>query len=399
MSGIGLLKVRATFIALAIIVTAAWMTRAQASFPRFQRHHIDAIGTQIGQTALADIDRDGDLDWVAGTADRAGGNIWWWEYRGPDDWVRHTLGTGHTDVGGAVHDVNGDGWLDMLSGSRLLVNTGRPKSEPFRGYDVGTIYSHDAIFADVDGDRRPDLVANSDRTGLFWYGIPPDPTKTWVPHAIATIDQHKVHGGIAPRGAGDVDGDGDTDVVTAGAWYENADGKGLAWRANHTLDFGTPDKYGVAVRSWLIDLDADRDLDLVQTEADVGDGRVAWFENDGRGRWTRHLIRDRGRRQDFHALVVADFDRDGDADIFSGTAPLTAPGRHACLIWENTATAGQRPLPDRWREHVIAEMPCHEPAGGDVDGDGDVDIVCKPWSTGNEHVYLRNLAADGSKAR
>jgi hypothetical protein len=36
-------------------------------------------------------------------------------------------------------------------------------------------------------------------------------------------------------------------------------------------------------------------------------------------------------------------------------------------------------------------MPCHEPAGGDVDGDGDVDIVCKPWSTGNEHVYLRNL--------
>jgi hypothetical protein len=42
-------------------------------------------------------------------------------------------------------------------------------------------------------------------------------------------------------------------------------------------------------------------------------------------------------------------------------------------------------------------MPCHEPADGDVDGDGDVDIACKPWSTGNEHVYLRNLLNDSRR--
>jgi hypothetical protein len=269
--------------------------------------------------------------------------------------------------------------------------------EPFRGFDVGTISSHDTIFADIDGDRRMDAVANSDQTGLFWYSIPSDPTRPWLPHTIATAAQHKVHGGIAPRGTGDVDGDGDTDVVTASAWYENTDGKGGAWQVHRTLDFGTEDKYGVAVRSWLIDLDGDGDLDLVQTEADARDARVAWFENDGRGRWTRHVIRDRGRQQDFHALVVADFDNDGDADIFSGTAPLTAPGRHGCYIWENRAAAGQRPLPSLWREHLVADMPCHEPAGGDVDGDGDVDIACKPWSTGNEHVYLRNLLNDSRR--
>jgi hypothetical protein len=386
------MKLVPQFTALALAVGAAGsLTRQPPPFPAFERHRIDAIGSNLGQTALADLDKDGDLDWVAGTSDRAGGNIWWWEYRGPGEWVRHALGTGHTDVGGALHDVNGDGWLDMLSGSRLLLNTGRPRMEPFRGFDVGTIHSHDTIFADIDGDRRMDAVANSDRTGLFWYSIPSDPTRPWLSHPIATAGQHKVHGGIAPRGAGDVDGDGDTDVVTAGAWYENADGKGGTWRVHHTLDFGTEDKYGVAVRSWLLDLDGDGDLDLVQTEADARDARVAWFENDGRGRWTRHLIRDRGRQQDFHALIVADFDNDGDADVFSGTAPLTAPGRHGCYIWENAAAAGQRPLPSSWREHLVAQMPCHEPAGGDVDGDGDVDIVCKPWSTGNEHVYLRNL--------
>ena len=156
--------------------------------------------------------------------------------------------------------------------------------------------------------------------------------------------------------------------MTAGAWYENTDAKGTAWTAHRTIDFGTADRYGVAVRSWLIDLDDDRDLDLVQAEADVSDGRIAWFENDGRGGWTRRLIRDRGQRQDFHALVVADFDGDGDADVLSGTAPLTAEGRHGCYIWENTAGRGARTMPGQWREHLIARLPCHEPAGGDVGG-------------------------------
>ncbi len=368
------------------------LARADRPFPAFERHRIDAIGSELGQTALADIDRDGDLDWVSGTSTHIGGSIWWWEYRGPDHWVRHEVGTGHTDVGAATFDVNGDGWLDILSGSRLLLNTGHPRTEPFRGYDVGTTYSHDTIVADVDGDGRMDAMANSDQTGLFWYRIPADPTTAWPSHTIATAARHKVHGGIAPRGAGDVDGDGDTDVVTAGGWYENVDGGGAAWREHLTLDLGTPDKYGVAVRSWLVDLDGDRDLDLVQTEADASDARIAWFENDGKGGWTRRLIRDRGQHQDFHALVVADFDGDGDADIFSGTAPLTTAGKHACYIWENLAPKGRGPQSAGWREHVVTKMPCHEPAGGDVDGDGDIDLVCKPWTEGNEHVYLRNTS-------
>jgi len=30
----------------------------------------------------------------------------------------------------------------------------------------------------------------------------------------------------------------------------------------------------------------------------------------------------------------------------------------------------------------------------DTDGDGDIDICSKPWSTGNEHFFLRNLLVD-----
>lgn len=197
---------------LTALATSAW------AFPQFTYHRIDRIGSKMGQTALADVDRDGDLDWVTGEASHSESRIWWWEYRGPEDWVRHDLGKGHTDVGGAMYDLNGDGWIDMLSGSKILLNTGRPRSEPFIASDIGAIHSHDSEFADVNGDGRMDAIANSDRTGLFWYEIPADSTKPWSAHPIAPASEHKIHGGVSPRAVADLDGDGDPDVVTGRAW-------------------------------------------------------------------------------------------------------------------------------------------------------------------------------------
>ncbi len=105
--------------------SAAPEASARRGFPTFSYHRIDNIGSQIGQTALADVDRDGDLDWIAGQADRTGADIWWWEHQTPDRWIRHVLGKGNTDVGGAALDVNRDGWIDFLSGSVLLLNSRR----------------------------------------------------------------------------------------------------------------------------------------------------------------------------------------------------------------------------------------------------------------------------------
>ncbi len=378
--------------AITLLIALASPLPAGDGFPTFEYHRIDTIGRQLGQTSLADVDRDGDLDWIVGQAERAGGDVWWWEYRAPDRWIRHRAGRGNTDVGGAAHDVNGDGWVDLLCGSRLLLNTGKPREEEFTGHDVGTIYSHDTEFADIDGDGRVDAIANCDRSGLFWYSIPDDPTTTWRSHTIATREEHEVHAGVSPRAVGDLDGDGDSDVVTAQAWYENLDGKGLRWKQRKNIDFGERHRFGIGVRTWVIDLDGDADLDFVQSEADNPDGRVAWFENDGAGNWTRHMIKDEGEEQDFHSLIVADFDLDGDQDVFSGGGPLSRKDDTRCFIWENTAGPGGRPTSKHWREHVVARKPCHEAFGGDVDGDGDIDICSKPWSRGNEHFFLRNMA-------
>ncbi|UCG58379.1 MAG: peptide-methionine (R)-S-oxide reductase MsrB [Phycisphaerales bacterium] len=361
------------------------------AFPKFEHYQIARIGGQMGQTSLVDVDKDGDLDWIAGCN---GGAIWWFEYKKPDNWIQHTLGQRVlTEVGGTAFDIDRDGWIDQVSGGTWYRNTGKPREQEFIRYANGIIEkSHDNVAADIDGDGRLDVVALSDRSGLFWYKIPADPTKKWRSHKIGPA----VHGGTDPAGVADIDGDGDSDVVRADAWFENLDSKGTKWQMHHNLipvGGNRPDRYGLAIKTWVYDIDKDGDNDVIEAEADTPDGRAMWFENaDGKGRkWTVHLISEDSTGQDFHSLAVADFDNDGDMDVFSGGGPLTK-GTWKWLIWENKDGKGQK-----WIAHeVLSGKRCHEAKAADVDRDGDIDICSKPWN-GNEHIYLRNMLKEKSR--
>ncbi len=363
------------------------------AMPRFECHRIAEVGGQMGQTSLVDVDRDGDLDWVVGERART----WWFEYVSPDQWIQHDLGQGNrTDVGGCAFDIDGDGWIDQFCGTGWYRNTGKPRSESFEPHDSGTIVCHDDVAADIDGDGKLDVVACSDQGehGLtVWYSIPTDPKAEWAGHVIGT----GIHGGVGPQGIGDLDGDGDADVVRGDVWFENADGKGSRWTEHHDLTplgGNRPERYGLAIKVWVADMDADGDLDIVEAEADTPDGRVFWFENSDDARsWTCHLISTDHTGQDFHSLAVADFDNDGDPDVFSGGGPLSQE-RHKCFVWEN-ADGGA----GKWTEHLILEgKRCHEAKAADVDADGDIDICTKPWA-GSLHVYLRNMLIDDKTGR
>ncbi len=377
-------------VAMSWATVVCWLFPAIAlagEFPEFRYHEIGKIGRSMGQTSLADLDKDGDLDWITGCS---GGDVWWFEYRGPDDWVRHAIGGGAgTDVGGTAFDVDGDGWIDQVSGSTWFRNSGEPGEKGFAKYSNGAIErSHDNVAADVDGDGRLDVVSMSDKSAVYWYRIPSDATKKWEGHLIGP----SVHGGLAPRGVGDLDGDGDVDVVRSTGWFENADGRGGKWSWRANVDGGHDGKYKDTTRSWIVDLDRDGDNDVVLCDTDRGGndtGRVHWFENrDGRGRsWRRNPIA--SQKGDLHTLALADFDGDGDQDVFSGEGPLGASGpdeKRRWFIWANVDGRG-----GKWKEHLILEGPrCHEGVAADVDGDGDVDICSKPWH-GELHVYLENL--------
>jgi len=355
----------------------------QAAEPMFQLHLIGyPEGRSFGQTSVVDVDHDGDLDFISGTQM---GTIYWFEYHRPDEWTEHLIGTdARTDVAGVAFDVDGDGWVDQVSGGTWFRNPGRPRTAiHWERFENRAMPAHDQLAADINGDGRLDVVSILDKAGVFWYDIPADPTLPWTPHQLIGVTTPACHGGIA---AGDIDGDGDLDVSRVDRWLENADGRGDVWIERIVFPFGKEGPWGLQARAELLDLDSDGDLDLVQAEGDVVDGRVAWFENlRGNGTiWATRLIKQEGHGQDFHSLCVADFDNDGDADLFTGGGPLTR-GEHRWFLWENQNHGAE------WKEYVVMEGErTHESVAADVDGDGDLDILTKPWR-GNKHLFFENL--------
>ena len=79
----------------------------------------------------------------------------------------------------------------------------------------------------------------------------------------------------------DMDGDGDTDVLSASryddtvAWYENLDGSGGSF-STHVITTSADGARSV----FAIDMDGDGNVDVLS--ASQFDGKVRWYENLGR---------------------------------------------------------------------------------------------------------------------
>ena len=272
---------------------------------------------------LADFDKDGDLDCALSRRDVHG--FWWYERRTDSVWVQHLISDSTSlpqGLGCATLDVDNDGWMDLVFDGVWFKNPGTLKQNPDSVWPINSFpgAGHDILATDINRDGRLDLVV-FDGKNLRWY----NPALGMASNTVAQGLNH--HGGVTPNGVGDIDGDGDPDLVVAGIWFENP-GDGVGTWVQHAWPHLLIPKasYGTSIRSWVVDLDADGDQDIVYSDCDTGFSHVYWVRNEGKGtNWTRFLLPDPPTSPgsvlgtgSFHSLAVADFDLDGDLDVFAG---------------------------------------------------------------------------------
>lgn len=371
-------------------------------------------GYGTGGPVIADFDSDGDLDVIISR--REPKSAYWYERKSDSTWIEHKIGTSQhlaRALAATGLDVDRDGLPDVVLNNIWFRNPGnlgiRP-NQTWPGFKYDSGGRHDVVADDIDGDGYPDILSygayGSAQDVLAWFDTSRDLMR------VVISDGFKHHGGIAPKGAGDLDGDGDHDVVVPGYWFENpGDGSGN-WERHEWPHEPIPHAtFGTSARSWIADIDADGENDIVFSDCDTRNSHVYWCRNTGRGEgWVRRMLPDPPTRPgdvpgtgSFHSLGVADFDNDGDLDIFAGEQEdSTGSGREPLLsmkpkglkergvIWLSDGATDPT-----WTVYVIhVDNPgWHDARLGDVDGDGDIDIVSKVWNKDGEYYhadYWRN---------
>jgi hypothetical protein len=328
----------------------------------------DAYNTYAVQ--FADLNNDGFLDIVEGNYSEL--NKYYLNDGHGNFPVGHSLGTDVSNTTSiAVGDVNRDGWLDIVAGNEnqsdmVYINRAADLSGAWLGFANGATVSNSStgqeyavVLGDLDGDGDLDLVrGNYDRAnrvhlndgaGNFDSGTDITSTLTYT-RALAL---------------GDLNRDGYLDLVV-GKGNNNKDllflGKGDGtFQAGSTLgltDATNDNTYSIA----LGDLNNDGWLDVVT--ANYGDNAKVYLSSSG----TFNSETDLGSTSNSYSVALGDIDRDGDLDVvLSRYGTSNASGRYYLNNGAGTFGTAQT--------LVSLSVNTRSVAVGDVDGDGDLDVL------------------------
>jgi hypothetical protein len=356
--------------------------------------------TQQTGAVVADFDRDGVNDFILSFRQKPPALVWY--RRTGASWDPYVIERDYLTVeaGGAVHDIDGDGDPDVVFGGDWQSSevwwweNPAPvfaKDKPWARHVIkrgGRNQHHDQVFGDFLGTGRPQLAFwNQQAATLFLAEIPADPRTAggWPLTPVLTNAKPAGVPYIEGVSAFDVDVDGRLDLLACDSWFKHTGGrqfKQVQFATTGGLIFAgrfKPSKYP----------------QIVISPGDAG-GRVRWYECTGDPEqpadWQGHELLDREVIHG-HSLQLGDLNADGHLDLFVAEMAKWRenqpnpdhPGATAWVLYGDGA--------GNFRQtELVVGHGWHEARLADLDGDGDLDLLNKPytWETPRVDVWLNN---------
>jgi hypothetical protein len=358
------------------------------------------------QATIGDLDGDGDLDIVfanggnfssPGTPQKARVYINNGSGFFSDQTDARTGGYSGLHRGVELGDCDQDGDLDILlvqdfnNLPGLLINNGTGNFSDQTGTRLPniTLASSRGQFGDVDNDGDLDIFITSGNTTRFSCGqyrlylndgdcFYDDATNTNFPLGNVCNNMDAIFG--------DIDGDFDLDIRTAGTGTNNSrlyinDGNGV-----YTLDSTSIPADSTCYSYDFGDIDGDGDLDLIGANGGPGSSEFL-LENDGFGNFTNissNIVPN--PNQDDNDTKFLDYDNDGDLDLLiariGGAEKLY---RNVGGTFAQTSGVFQQ-VSDSSLDIVV----------GDLTGNGAYDVVTAQGESGNfqNRIYINSGPAD-----
>jgi hypothetical protein len=345
--------------------------------------------------AIADVNKDGKNDVLIGDS--------WYE---APAWTKHEIrkpgdyGDGLRSYSACMtcwtDDVNGDGWPDQI----VVGFPGNPalwyeNPKGAAGFWPEHQVWHSAcnetpLYTDLFGDGHRVLVMGwqpkgKDNEGqMAWFSPGSDPSQPWEMHAVSESSPpgkpvpgtfRFAHG----LGVGDLNGDGRSDVICTGGWWEQPQD---AKKTNQSWPFH-PAKLGDAVADMIAyDVNQDGKADVIASSAHQFG--IWWFEQgepkDGSPVFTKHDLFPK-LVSETHALIAVDIDGDGLKDLVTGkrfwSHGKNEPGsdQPARLYWFRAQRASEGGISFTPREIDDQSGIGTQFVVADFNGDGLLDIV------------------------
>jgi hypothetical protein len=380
-------------ISVIAITWSALPAAAQTASPKtvsFKRTVLDTHFRSEG-VAVSDFNRDGRNDIAAGTVWYAAPD-WKMQLAAEKAPEYDPLSYSHAFQTFA-DDLNGDGWTDLIvvdwpGAMTWWLENPRQAGTPWPQHILTPVTNNESPqFVDVDNDGKLDLLAafapdpknfEGPERRMGFMTRTSDPRAPWKIHAVSSASAPATRRYAHGIGLGDINGDGRRDILCKEGWWEApavpTDGE---WKF-HPTNFGED-----CAQMYAFDIDGDGDSDVLSTAAHkVG---MWWHEQLGEGKehsegkWQTHLIDDSFTQT--HALCLADINGDNLPDFITGKRFWAHgpkgdinPGDPAVLFWFELKRAGGKPT---WTPHQID----HDSGVGtqfevaDVNGDSLLDVV------------------------